>query len=325
MRLNVDLDSNSLIRSPGNKNPVTAITFKRGDTARLEVVFSRAGVTQALSDSGATGKLMIKPTGEYQADPLVSDLAWTKEGTGADAIYVFNPDFNVEGLNDALVGTISARPADQAARYALTELEDGDHVYQQDSGFYWTVIDSTKLDEAAGWEVATEEASVSGIAEIQWINDGNRQSTGTFTGRVNNDVIKDNEGIPPDGIPAYYTQDEVDTLLETLSWYGTASVSAAGDSGITKPYETTKTTTRKVTVGAGGGAYTATLSLDTSSAVSGDIQRLILVMPASTNPTIEVRNASSVGTLLYTLAGTGAAFTQLLTFTFNGTAWESDQ
>jgi hypothetical protein len=50
-----------------------------------------------------------------------------------------------------------------------------------------------------------------------------------------------------------------------------------------------------------------------------------LAMPASTNPTITIYSGSTAGTLLYTLAGTGSAFAQLLEFTFNGTAWESDQ
>lgn len=103
------------------------------------------------------------------------------------------------------------------------------------------------------------------------------------------------------------------------------SFSSAGNTDLTKASEVEMVSTYSCSVGSGAGAYTRTLSLTTTNAENGDKAFVVLLMPASVNPTIEVRNATSGGTLLYTLEGTGAEFTQPLSFTFNGTAWESDQ
>lgn len=123
----------------------------------------------------------------------------------------------------------------------------------------------------------------------------------------------------------FYRKTEIDAFLASLHDGASASVSAAGDTAVTKASATTKRFIGKITVGAGSGAYTRTVSLSATNAAEDDEIKIILSMPASENPTIEIRNATSGGTLLYTLAGTGSAFTSTLTFTFNGTAWTSDQ
>lgn len=103
MRIAIDLDTNQTISSPANLQAVSSYSFKRGDTARIEIQFSRAGLVVELDDESATGKFMLKPSGQYDEDPVVSDTVWSKEGTGEATLYVFEPNFNTEELN-ALLG-----------------------------------------------------------------------------------------------------------------------------------------------------------------------------------------------------------------------------
>jgi hypothetical protein len=101
MRLYIDLDSRQLIQSPAYKQPITRLEFKRGDSASIEVRFVRGASIVELAE-GAAGRLGFKAKGQYDADFLVSALEWTKEGTGAEAVYRFDPDFNTVELNTAL-------------------------------------------------------------------------------------------------------------------------------------------------------------------------------------------------------------------------------
>lgn len=124
----------------------------------------------------------------------------------------------------------------------------------------------------------------------------------------------------------FYNEAEIDAQHAAIFSKAPAlSVTGAGDSSILKASEYERHGTHPVSMGAGSGAYTATLSLSLTDAVAGDVKKLPISFAASTNPTAEIRNATSGGTLLYTIAGTGSAFKTCLTFTFNGTAWESDQ
>lgn len=120
----------------------------------------------------------------------------------------------------------------------------------------------------------------------------------------------------------FYTKVEIDALLAALAEYSAISVSTAGNSDLAKVSATSKQQSFRVTVGSGSGSYTRTLALLTADASAGDTAKIALSMPASENPIIEIRNATSGGTVLQTIVGTGAAFTQQLFFTFNGTAWE---
>jgi hypothetical protein len=88
-----------------------------------------------------------------------------------------------------------------------------------------------------------------------------------------------------------------------------------------------KIETLKVNVGSGGGSYTTGIELDVAGFVAGEIIRIRLAMPASLNPTIRFYSGTTSPTEIYTggVVGTGSAFNILLSFTFNGTAWESDQ
>lgn len=76
-----------------------------------------------------------------------------------------------------------------------------------------------------------------------------------------------------------------------------------------------------LTASAGAGTYTRTISLLTTNATNGDIISLRAAMPASTNPTVEIRNASSVGTLLTSFTGDGSTGTVHGTYQYTGSAW----
>jgi hypothetical protein len=61
--------------------------------------------------------------------------------------------------------------------------------------------------------------------------------------------------------------------------------------------------TQRVTALAGSGAYTHILTLDNSKARDGSIYRVNIALPASANPTIEIRDNTGGGTLLQTVPG----------------------
>jgi len=123
----------------------------------------------------------------------------------------------------------------------------------------------------------------------------------------------------------FYTKVQADVLLAALASFLAATVSTAGDTALAKSNAVNKTQTLRLTVSAGAGAYARTVSLSVTNCAAGDVARVTLLMPASVNPLIQIRNATSGGTLLYSMAGTGTALSQSLQFTYNGTAWESDQ
>ena len=103
MRIDIDLDDDRIVSSPGVKSPVTLLQFKRDTSAELQVRFWSAGIQTALP-AGAAGKFGIKPVSQYDTTPLVAADAWTLTGSGATAVYTFAPDFNGASLA-ALLGS----------------------------------------------------------------------------------------------------------------------------------------------------------------------------------------------------------------------------
>ena len=327
MRLFVDLDTKTIVASAADRAARTSLSFKRGDSSVIDVYFLQEGVVQELGDDSETGKLGLKALEDYGGDYIVSALSWSKQGSGSDTYYRFQPSFNTVELNELLIdGDVSQYVADQAARYALTGLPVGTIVGQSDNTTFWKVKTGSNLNSAEGWEPAPQLSEVSLMLEIEWDVDGAISSIGTVTATVPNDVIKGAEGVPVEGTPPYPTPAELEAQFAALFYAALeVTVIAAGDTAITKQSAYQKTGTHPIFCDAGAGAYTRTVSLSTTDAVAGDIVRIRARFAASTNPTIEVRNATSGGTLLYTVPGTGTAFKQTYTFTFNGIAWESDQ
>lgn len=123
----------------------------------------------------------------------------------------------------------------------------------------------------------------------------------------------------------FYDKEEIDALLLSLRRQSGYSFSSAGNTDLSKAAATEIQSTYTLAVGAGSGSYTRTLTLTTTNCANGDTAFVTLSMPASANPTIEVRDATSGGTLLCSFPGSGDATVLTLQFTFNGTAWIPNQ
>ncbi|MFZ4597826.1 MAG: hypothetical protein ACOYNN_04200 [Terrimicrobiaceae bacterium] len=212
MRLYYDLSLEAFVQSPNNRSAVTAITLKRGNTSTVEFIPCRDGVVVELGASAA-GSLMFKKSTQFGGeDPLVSDGAWTKTGTGTTTIYTFAPDLNVTELNDFLVdGTITGSVANAAARYALSTPVLNSIYRQTSDGTYWQCTIPASSGSSTGWARAPQKTSVSLIGEIEW-SDAGVFSTPTLSVTVNNDVIKGGEGIPTTAVPAYPSPSQIPLL-----------------------------------------------------------------------------------------------------------------
>ena len=77
----------------------------------------------------------------------------------------------------------------------------------------------------------------------------------------------------------------------------------------------------RVSVAAGSGPYTSTLTLQNTNAIAGAIMDLLVSMPASFNPVIEIRNLTSGGTLLGAIIGNTVARVWFARVRFDGTNW----
>ena len=105
MRLHVDLETLELIEGPGFRNPVTSLRFKRGDGARLEVVFLAGGTTPATIGDPEQLELRfgVKPRNRYDIGYLVHTADWTMpDPEPASPVYQCSPSFNTVELDSAL-------------------------------------------------------------------------------------------------------------------------------------------------------------------------------------------------------------------------------
>jgi hypothetical protein len=103
--LYVDFETLQLIEGPGFRNPVTALRFKRGDSARLEVSFLEGGSTPASIGNPGTLEihLGIKPRSRYDIGYLVHSADWTMPAPDAESpVYQCSPSFNTVELDSAL-------------------------------------------------------------------------------------------------------------------------------------------------------------------------------------------------------------------------------
>lgn len=140
-------------------------------------------------------------------------------------------------------------------------------------------------------------------------------------------------GTTAESSPTYIRPDDYATTtnekyweLQTFSTLGffttetVASFSSAGNSDVTLPSNGVHHVAF-ITASTGAGTYTRTISLLTTNASTGDMIDIRLDMPASVNPTVEIRNASSGGTLLTTAVGDGSTGTVHGYYQYTGSAW----
>ncbi len=102
MRLLFDLDTRQFITLAGFRDPLTTISFKRGDTVPVAIQFISGGVAGEL-ETGATGCIGLKTA--YDGGFLAVATEWVKSGTGTSAVYTFALNLNTVPLNALLSGT----------------------------------------------------------------------------------------------------------------------------------------------------------------------------------------------------------------------------
>lgn len=96
----------------------------------------------------------------------------------------------------------------------------------------------------------------------------------------------------------------------------TASISAAATNLLSVGVDSQST---RFSLGAGAGPYTYNLDLDTAGALEGDVFKVWIAMPSSTNATAVFRNGSA-GATLHTL-NTASATRYACEFHYTGSAW----
>ena len=112
VNLHVDLETLQLIQGPGQRSAVAALRFKRGDAARLQVVFLQNGLTPVtIGDPDELEiQIGIKPRNQFEHSYLAHCVDWSMPSEGDDTpTYECFLSFNTLQLNSALnVGSESS-------------------------------------------------------------------------------------------------------------------------------------------------------------------------------------------------------------------------
>jgi hypothetical protein len=105
VKLHVDLETLLIIQGPGQRSPVASLRFKRGDSARIQVVFLQNGITPVtIGDPNALEiQIGIKPRNQFDRSYLAYSADWTMPSEGDDTpTYECPLSFNTLQLNSAL-------------------------------------------------------------------------------------------------------------------------------------------------------------------------------------------------------------------------------
>ena len=112
VNLHVDLETLQLIQGPGQRSPVASLRFKRGDAARLQVVFLQNGITPVTigAPDALEIQIGIKPRNQFDHSYLAHSADWSMPSEGDDTpAYECELSFNTLQLNSALnVGSPTA-------------------------------------------------------------------------------------------------------------------------------------------------------------------------------------------------------------------------
>lgn len=111
------------------------------------------------------------------------------------------------------------------------------------------------------------------------------------------------------------------TSIGALSVSTTSGSNAISSTGTTTLTANGLVNSNALTFGAGSGAYTSSIVLSDSGIFSGMVYEIFCSLPASTNPTVNIYDGSTSGTLLATLAGNGGAYATTLKFVNSFGGW----
>jgi len=114
VNLHVDLETLQLIQGPGQRGAVSSLRFKRGDAAKLRVVFYENGTTPVIigNPSGLEIQIGIKLRNQFDQSYLAQSTDWTMPAEGDDTpTYECDLGLNTLQLNSALnVGSADELP-----------------------------------------------------------------------------------------------------------------------------------------------------------------------------------------------------------------------
>jgi hypothetical protein len=211
VNLHVDLDTLQLIQGPGQRSAVAALRFKRGDAARLQVVFLENGLTPvAIGNPNALEiQIGIKPRNQFDRSYLAYGADWSMPSEGDDTpAYECSVSFNTLQLNSALnVGSPTAEE--------LPEI---------------TLMGEITWREGEGLPTSTRTFLV--VVE----NDVNRGTEGTPFSLETPDEWLAARAIPADSLTLNYTGDYAypDTPFYTSNQIREAGIGASGPQAATK-------------------------------------------------------------------------------------------
>jgi len=118
----------------------------------------------------------------------------------------------------------------------------------------------------------------------------------------------------------FYAASEVDALLAALHLNQAISVTTGGTTTLTAAAGC-KIKTYRVSVGFGVGLYTHNLVLDKTDRLAGDIAKVCLSMPASSYPTIGVKNWSGSSLIGGGQVGNGVVEKHFVECEYDGVNW----
>lgn len=182
MNLYINTQTGEFITNPTFYSKVTKVDFKRGDTANINIGFV---ADNELTLIGGIPRVIfaIKPNGEYDAEPLVYENAFTEDVNSV--LYVGSPNFNTDELNDALNSGDGDETNDVA--YLDTMLE----ITWSTDGVNWQSTNTIKARVSN--DVIKDQEMASSPAVKAYVKDNFEKLTMTGL-RPNQEVIVTGEG-----------------------------------------------------------------------------------------------------------------------------------
>lgn len=183
------------------ETPRYAVTWQDGPTGSktaqtLATVSAWAVTIKAQNNFGAATLLYSTAAPDINGTLYTFTLPNYNTTQLADAFVILDAD--IESLGDD--GQLPTLPADQAERYALTDLAKGYIVRQVDTGTYWRVIDTENLDNSAGWtNTVVQRSYVDCGLQIDFTIAGVKDKTRALSVRINNDYAQTAAGATPIG------------------------------------------------------------------------------------------------------------------------------
>lgn len=234
-------------------------------------------------------------------------------------------DVPVRLVFSAAPGTVSdiklSLGSDAAAPATLAYTD----AWTQESDTVWTAqLDATDTRLAS---YMSGNQSVSVDLELIVTIDGEAQYSPNLALTVQQPIVTG--PTTSDGGPTYYTEAQTEAAIATAV-AGLAPAAQQSDLSISSAVSAALFAVtlfsmlhRKIIATAGSGAYSAEYALPTASMTTGAFVEVNVELAASANPTVEIRNATTGGTLLATVTNPAPAAAAYWygRFRFDGTAW----